>query len=144
MRPFLRGAPRPKILHAGSSSTEPIIDVVTIVEKIRGLKYRSLEDYIADLETLQRQTIEMSVGEDATLVESVKTLVSNGELRWGVGLGSSSSSSSSSSSRPQKEWQVRPLTVTLSWVNLEEEGGSALGIHIIIILIILLTPQVPL
>jgi len=81
MRPFLNGVPRPNTSNC-NETVEPtpldLVDLVTIIEKIRGLRYESVEDYVGDLETILKQTIEMSIGKDTAIVEAVETLLSNG------------------------------------------------------------------
>lgn len=55
------------------------MDLVTIIEKVRDLKYETVDDYLADLEVLLRQTHQMSANKETSLVEAIETLLGNGE-----------------------------------------------------------------
>lgn len=90
MRPFMNGVPRPKSVYGDESKegpsheiAEPLIDLVTIIERVRDLKYEAVDEYLADLEVLLRQTIQLSGDKETTMLEAMETLLGNGKDRMG-------------------------------------------------------------
>jgi hypothetical protein len=75
------GAPS-QPLPATDKPTTDLLDLVTIITKIRGLQYTTAQQYMGDVERLGQQmarAVADGGGKDISLVEAAETLIGNGK-----------------------------------------------------------------